>query len=104
MAKGGARPGAGRKPKPRLPHVQNKAWAAELVEKLNKKASGPEPEEIAGWRKLWNAEELRIRLDTRKYLYDQAHGKATQPVDHGAGGPIAVEITTNVKMADPHGA
>jgi hypothetical protein len=104
MPRGGARPGSGPKPKPRLPHVSNKAWAAVLVELLNKPGSGKESEEIKGWRKLWNAEELRIRLDTRKYLYDQAHGKATQPIDHGAGGPIKVEVTTNVKMADPHGA
>ncbi len=104
MARGGKREGAGRKSKPRLPEVTNKAWAAVLLDALHKKEDSKESAEIKGWRKLWDAEELRIRLDSRKYLYDQAHGKATQPIDHGAGGPIKVEITTNVKMADPHDA
>jgi hypothetical protein len=35
-------------------------------------------------------------------LHEWAFGKPTQPIDHGGGGPIKVEITTNVKMADPH--
>jgi hypothetical protein len=108
MAKGGKRPGSGRKPLPRADRVTGIAVATELIAALNKKKSGAEGKkdsvEVEGWRELWEAQDLRIRLDARKYLYDKRDGKATQPVDHGAGGPIEVAITTNVHMADPHDA
>jgi len=51
---------------------------------------------------LWESKDDRIRLDTRKFVYDHAYGKATQPVDHGAGGPVKVEMNVNVNMPDPH--
>jgi hypothetical protein len=78
--------------------------AAELIAKLNVKKSSKRPDsvEVAGWRDLWEAQDLRIRLDTRKYLYDKRDGKATQPVDHGVTGVTGVMITTNVTMPDPH--
>lgn len=102
MKNGGKRPGAGRKPKPPMETVSGKMASATLIEALNNKKDAHESIEIEGWRSLWDAADLRIRLDARKYLYDKRDGKATQPIDHGGGGPIKVEITTNVKMADPH--
>lgn len=105
MASGGKREGAGRKPLPRAKHSTGLEKFAWIIEELNKEKSKPELAKEAGelkkWRELWEAKDDRIRLDTRKFVYDHAYGKATQPVDHGAGGPIQVEITTNVKMQDP---
>jgi hypothetical protein len=104
MVRGGQRPGAGRKPLPRASRVVSLEVAASLIAALNTTKSSKKPDtvEVAGWRDLWEAQDLRIRLDARKYLYDKRDGKATQPVDHGAGGPVKVEITTNVRMPDPH--
>ena len=102
--RGGKRPGAGRKALPRADRVVGMQVAADLITALHgdKSAKKTDSVEVKGWRELWNAQDLRIRLDARKYLYDKRDGKATQPVDHGAGGPTQVEITTNVKMPDPH--
>jgi hypothetical protein len=104
MAKGGKRAGAGRKALPRADKVVGMQVAAELIAKLNVKKSSKHPDsvEVAGWRELWEAQELRIRLDTRKYLYDKRDGKATQPIDHGVTGVVTVNINTNVSMPDPH--
>jgi hypothetical protein len=101
---GGKRAGAGRKPLPRADRVVGMHVAAELIAKLNVKKSSKRPDsvEVAGWRDLWEAQDLRIRLDTRKYLYDKRDGKATQPVNHGVTGVVAVKIETNVKMPNPH--
>lgn len=104
MAKGGKRPGAGRKALPRADKVVGMQFAAELIAKLNVKKSSKHPDsvEVAGWRELWEARDLRIRLDVRKYLYDKRDGKATQPVDHGVSGVVEVHLNTNVTMPDPH--
>lgn len=77
MPRGGARPGAGRKPKPKIGHGS----AARLIEALNRPASPDESEELKGWRLLWEAADLRIRLDVRKYLYDKRDGSAMQPTE-----------------------
>jgi hypothetical protein len=76
---------------------RNSAWKF-----LNQKADAKESVEIKGWRVLWEAQGLRIRLDARKHLYDKRDGKATQPVDHGAGGAIKVELHSDVNWPDPH--
>lgn len=104
MARGGSRPGAGRKQLPRADRVVGMQVAAELIARLNvkKNPKRPDSREVAGWRDLWEAQDLRIRLDSRKYLYDKRDGKATQPVDHGVTGVVEVQITTNVKMPSPH--
>lgn len=104
MAKGGKRPGAGRKSLPRADCVVGMQVAAELIAALNKKKSSAKPDtvEIAGWRDLWEAQDLRIRLDARKYLYDKRDGKATQPVEHGVTGVVKVELHSNVNMPDRH--
>lgn len=102
MARGGKRAGAGRKQSPPIEEVRDRGAAKRLIEALNWKKTRQESIEVAGWRMLWDAADLRIRLDVRRYLYDKRDGKATQPIDHGGGGPIKVEIITNVKMPDPH--
>jgi hypothetical protein len=106
MAKGGKRPGAGRKKLPRAEHktsIQHFLW---LIEELNKQKSkaelAKECGELKGWRELWEAKDIRVQLDTRKFIYDHAYGKATQPVDHGVTGVVKVELLTNVNMPDPH--
>jgi hypothetical protein len=104
MAKGGKRSGAGRKALPRADRVVGMQVAAALIAALNKKKSSAKPDsvEVANWRLLWEAQDLRIRLDAMKYLYDKRDGKATQPIDHGVGGLIKVELHSNLNMPDPH--
>lgn len=90
MARGGARPNSGpkSKPKPALDGrtSADREAAARLIEALNKPPSAREianPHgEVAGWRSLWEAQDLRVRLDTRKYLYDKRDGKAAQVLRH----------------------
>jgi len=81
--RGGARAGAGRKPGVKLPSVADRAAAGRILEALNQPAKASEAYEIAQWRLLTEAQDVRVRLDARKYLYDKRDGKATQPIDHG---------------------
>ena len=83
MPRGGKREGAGRKPGVKLPEVADRAAAGRILEALNQPAKEKEPYEIAQWRLLTEAQDIRVRLDARKYLYDKRDGKATQPIDHG---------------------
>lgn len=95
MAKGGRRPGAGRPPKVAVPDSgkpgpvspQDRDCAKRLLEALNRPArTAPDKDgaadsfEVAQWRLLSEAQDLRIRLDVRKYLYDKRDGKAAQPI------------------------
>jgi hypothetical protein len=98
VSKGGARPGAGRKPKPKVEPVGDKSAAAHLLVLLNGDAKAFESKEAAGWRELWNAQDLRVRLDTRKYLYDKRDGKAVHTVNHLHDKPI--EVTHTFKLSD----
>lgn len=105
MPKGGKREGAGRKRLPRADRVVGMQVAGDLIAALHGNKSGKKKDsvEVDGWRELWEAKDLRIRLDARKYLYDKRDGKATQPVDQGVTGVVEVNIHTNVKMPKPHG-
>jgi hypothetical protein len=67
MPHGGARTGAGRKPKAQRS-------AAKLIEALNRPAGENEPDEVRNWRLLWEAQDLQIRLDARIYLYNKRDG------------------------------
>ena len=94
MAKGGKRPGAGRPAKLALPASkpgpvapQDRECAKRLLEALNRPArmvadkDGPaDSYEVQQWRTLCEGQDLRIRLDVRKYLYDKRDGKAAQPI------------------------
>jgi|SRR5882724_503747 len=95
MAKGGKRPGAGRKPKPKVASIADRAHAGWLIEKLNSLPEPNEPIEVAGWRGLWDSTDARIRLDTRKYLYDQRDGKARNTVNHLHDKPIEHNVTVS---------
>ena len=77
MNRGGARLGAGRKPKPML--VLRKAQAVQILGTVD---------EFELWRELLCCEDLRIRLDTLKYLTDRRDGKAPQTA---AEGPLKIE-------------
>lgn len=109
MAKGGKRPGAGRPPKAALPEApkpgpvtqQDRECAKRLLEALNRPEKltpddkGPaDSYEVVQWRLLSEAQDLRIRLDVRKYLYDKRDGKAAQPiVGDDQLPPLAINIS-----------
>lgn len=97
MPRGGIRPGAGRRPGVKLPKAADKEAAGRLLKALNAPASEKETYEEGQWRLLTEAQDLRIRLDARKYLYDKRDGKATQPIDHGG----SVEATIIWDMPGP---
>lgn len=99
MKNGGARPGAGRKPKPRVEPVRDGGAAARLIDALNSPESTDESAEIKGWRKLWDALDLRVRLDVRRYLYDKRDGRAVQQIAHT--GDVTGSITIINKIARP---
>lgn len=83
MPRGGKREGAGRKPGVVLPPVADKTAAGRLLEALNREKKADDSYEVKQWRLLSEAQDLRLRLDVRKFLYDKRDGKATQPIDHG---------------------
>jgi hypothetical protein len=97
MARGGARPGAGRRPGVNLPKAADKEAAARILKELNREPKADDSYEVQQWRLLSEAKDLRIRLDARKYLYDKRDGKATQPIDHGG----SVEATIIWDMPGP---
>jgi hypothetical protein len=99
QGRGGSRPGAGRKAKPKLEAPDaDRAFAGRLIYALSRDAKPGEPPEIADWRDLWNAQDLRIRLDTRKFWYDKRDGKAIHTVNHLHDKPI--EMNVNLSIAD----
>ncbi len=99
MTRGGRRPGAGRRPKPKLPEVpkvEAGQWVAVLIEALDRPAPKKESKQLAEWRLLWEAQDLRIRLDTRKFLYEQLHGKARHTVNHLHDKPIDLNVSLSM--------
>lgn len=75
--RGGARAGAGRKPKPKIPIVATKGVATEVFSKLDGKHN---PTEVQLWLSLLAAKDDRLRFDTLKYLTDRRDGKPAQGV------------------------
>ncbi len=69
MPSGGARQGAGRPLKPTI--FVRKAQAEEILGSVD---------EIDLWKGLLRSENLRIRLESLKYLTDRRDGKAPQAV------------------------
>lgn len=93
MPKGGHRPGAGRKPK-----IHN-ALKEAIAEKVFATLGG----EQSFWAALAARAEktdLRLLFDIGRYWSDQHHGKAVQrnEVSGKDGGPVAVQISTNVTL------
>lgn len=93
MARGGKRAGAGRPAGVVLPKAADKEAAGRILEAVNKplEAGKKDSHEIERWRGLVDAQDLRIRLDALKYLYDKRDGKAVQPMDWGDK-PISVVV------------
>lgn len=85
-----------------LPPKPGKAELVEIFAAAHRPAKANENPLITKWRQVFETKNDGLLFDALKYQCDQSYGKATQPVDHGAGGPIQVAITTNVKMPDPH--
>ena len=104
--KGGARPNAGRKKREAPAEiidgrtVTGKDHAQRLIDQLNAEfdPNTPETLEVAGWRRLWDSLDKRIALETRRYLYDKAKGKAVITVNHLHDKPI--EMNVNVSIAE----
>ncbi len=95
--KGGARPGAGRPALPRPDRITGIAHASRILDALNAKPAKDESIEIEGWRELYEAKDLRIRLDTRKYLYDKRDGKAVQPIEGMNDRPLSVTVVNHIE-------
>jgi hypothetical protein len=74
-----------------LPQVADKGAAARILEALNRPEGPKDSYEIQQWRLLSEANDIRVRFDVRKYLYDKRDGKAVQPVDFGDK-PISVTV------------
>ena len=80
MPKGGKRPGAGRKAKPKLAFIP-KSEANNVLDKLGHDYKGKRlPHEDDLWLGLILQPDLRLRLDTLKYLTDRAKGKPVQQI------------------------
>ena len=84
-AKGGKRPGAGRKP-------STIKGVARILPKDTSALILAEIKANQRWIDLANSEDERIQLDTLKYLTDRAFGKPKQAIEHSGtnGGPIEV--------------
>lgn len=105
-ARGGSRPGAGRKKREITPvtlidgrTVTGQQHAQWLIDRLNAPFD-PKKEtlELAGWRRLWDSLDKRIALECRRYLYDKARGKATITVNHLHDKPQ--ELNVNLQLSD----
>ena len=99
MPKGGARAGAGRKAKPRLPALETANRAIQLLEALNRPANEKDSYEIKRWRLLTEAMDLRIQLDARTRLDDKAYGRAVHTVNHLHDKPIEMNVTVTLSEA-----
>lgn len=77
--RGGARPGSGRPPKPKIPQFAGKGIASRVLAAPASKKTGWEGEE-ARWMALLNANDERLRFDVQKYLTDRRDGKPAQGV------------------------
>lgn len=105
MAKGGARPGAGRKPKAKIPFIAKKD-AESVLEHLGKDIELPTadggkrkqklPTRLELWITLLLAADLRVRLQALSTLEDREFGKPAQrtEVTGKDGGPIPVILHT----------
>lgn len=94
-SRGGARPGAGRKAKPKVPQVADKNAAAKLLEALNREERSDDSHEIKQLRIIDSAG-ARESLDLRKYLYDKRDGKAVHTVNHLHDKPLEMNINHTI--------
>lgn len=104
--RGGARPGAGGKKREIAPVISidgrtrtGQEYAQYLIDRLNHFT--PKEildEELSGWRRLWDSNDKRIALETRRYLYDRAKGKATITVNHLHDKPQEITGTVTLQL------
>lgn len=81
--RGGSRPGAGRKAKPKIPLEANKRIATEVLALTKRPIHVSDCEcELCRWWHLLNAKDERLRFDVLKYLTDRRDGKAVQAIQH----------------------
>lgn len=75
--------------------VTGKDYAQTLIDQLNAPFDPKKPEslEVSGWRRLWDSLDKRIALETRRYLYDKAKGKAVITVNHLHDKPMEMNVT-----------
>lgn len=97
--RGGSRPGAGRKPKPKLPAIDTRARGLTLLDALNRPAELTDSYEVQQWRILTEAQDLRVRLDARTRIDDKAHGRAVHTVNHLHDKPIEMNVTVTLSEA-----
>lgn len=103
-ARGGSRPGAGRKKTEIAPvtlidgrTVSGQQHAQWLIDRLNAPFDPKKDTlELAGWRRLWDSLDKRIALECRRYLYDKARGKATITVNHLHDKPQELNVNLNL--------
>jgi hypothetical protein len=102
--RGGAREGSGQK-RTEAPveiidgrTVTGKDHAQYLIDQLNADYDPRKLEsiEVAGWRRLWDSLDKRIALETRRYLYDKAKGKAVITVNHLHDKPMEHTVTHTI--------
>lgn len=101
MAKGGSRPGAGRKPKPKVVSITKARSATvlgvlgtEIQVTLSDGSTRTErlPTEDEIWLQMLRAPDLRIRLDAIKYLTDRRDGKPPQHINVDLGPDPLLEL------------
>ena len=98
MANGGKRPGAGRKPKPKLPAVTgSKEKFLQIIDGLNREAKPEDSGELQAFRRI-DLSGADASLNLRKWLYDQGHGQSIRTVNHLHDKPI--EMNVNVSLAE----
>ena len=99
MARGGKRPNAGRKPKPKIPQEANKRTATEVLGLVKRPIHITDCEcELCAWWVLLHVQDQRLRFDVRKYLTDRRDGKPVQTVNHIHDKPI--DLNVNVSLAE----
>lgn len=99
MARGGSRPGAGRKAKPKLPTLA-KPQAESVLSHLGHEYKGKRlPKESDLWISLLlSGGDPRLSFDVLKYLTDKRDGKAMQNVNHLHDKPI--EVTASLSLGE----
>lgn len=89
--RGGARAGAGRKPKPIT--IVRKATAEQVLAGID---------ETQAWTGILESKDMRVRLDALKYLTDRRDGKAAQAIEHsGPGGQALAAPVLNITFVKP---
>lgn len=81
MARGGRRPGAGRK---KGSHSAPQQAAIDIASQVLSSV-----DQVRIWKKLLASDELKIVFEVMKYLTDRVHGRPPQRHDTPSGGGLA---------------